>query len=73
MEAPAHGRCVDPEHSARLIRAKTEPLDEDHCFQLPAGELFERSADVMARRHGSAEILSRNRCEDPASADGELA
>ena len=50
MEAPAYGRCVDPEHLARLIGAKTEPLDEDHRFQLSAGELFERSPDVMARQ-----------------------
>ena len=73
MQTAPNGRRVDPEHPAGLLGSETEPLDEEQSFPLAAGEPCERTSDVMARRHGPAEIFGRNGGEDTTSPDHERA
>jgi hypothetical protein len=73
VETSPHGRRVDAEHLARLLRSETEPIDEDQRFPLSSRELGDRAPNVMARGQRPAEIFLRDGREDSTSPDHEPA
>jgi hypothetical protein len=73
VETSPHGRRVDAEHVARLLRSETKPIDQDQRFPLSSRELGDRAPNVMARGQRPAEIFRRDGGEDPASPNDEPA